>query len=196
MGNNASANETTTSNETNTSNESNTSTDASNQYVQPKMTDEVPILRRYCDSNSDNFSNGYHCRNLERVMFRAANQENHRNDEFFMRVTKGIVDSGEYEKDTKRDIGYHLNEMMSHKEPISTIVDTCHQFEQVCQKFATGNVTKESNTKSIEPNTTPIESSDPSVETSETNEHPWALYSTPIESSNPPVETSETNEHQ
>jgi hypothetical protein len=111
----------------------------SKQYTYPNMTEEVPILKKYCDADIK-FGNRYHCRNLERVMFRAANTEEHGKDYYFKKVTGGITDLYDnYEKNTKRDIVYHIKHIMDQDEPPATIIQTCHDFENVCNKYYSVN---------------------------------------------------------
>ena len=107
-------------------------------YVNPDMNEEVPILREYCDSESGGNANDYHCRNLQRTLFRNANYEKYKDDYFFNKTTIGIVGGKSLEEDTQRDIGYHVNELMQYSQHPAVITDTCYQFSQVCKKYNNG----------------------------------------------------------
>ena len=107
-------------------------------YVQPDLVKEVPSLKPYCEN--DSFAYGYHCRNLERVLFRAANIDEHGHDEFFKKITEGIVDTGDYQKDTKRDTAYHVKAIMESKEDTLTMLKTSAEFYNACQRARANSV--------------------------------------------------------
>ena len=110
------------------------------RYVNPDMNKEVPILRQYCDSESGGNPNDYDCRNLQRVLFRNANYQKHKDDYFFNAITRDILGSKSLEEDTEFNIGYHVNELMEYTQHPAVIADTCHQFSQVCEKYRNGSV--------------------------------------------------------
>ena len=72
----------------------------------------------------------YHCNNLMRVMFKAANDAEHQSDYFYKESTGKIFDSTE-----EHDIQYHINHLMEHKEHPAKIIQTCHEFQDVCNRL-------------------------------------------------------------
>ncbi|CAH6419347.1 Hypothetical protein HVR_LOCUS551 [uncultured virus] len=98
-------------------------------YVYPDMIGLVPKLGEYCKSES----NDYHCKNLYKVMFRAANDSKHNGDRYYS-ATDEISSVG-----ADRDISYHMKTMMYHKEHPVTIIHTCHEFREACDKLANPN---------------------------------------------------------
>ena len=97
---------------------------SSNNYIIPDITVEVPILKKYCTAN-----NNYECRNLERIMFRAKNMDNHKNNYFFEQVTRDNYDHEPY-----KNILNHIANLMKDNEKTSVIIDTCDEFYYACKK--------------------------------------------------------------
>lgn len=148
-------------NRINKHNSDNHRADSKYNFIEPDMNKGIPILNDYC-GNRDNISNSYHCRNLERVLFRCANFNNYKGDYYFTTVTSGIVDKGDLEKDTRRDISYHLNYIMQYSEKPSTIIKTCKDFENLCISFCNNSTTTNQSTTNISVNNTtniPIDNS-------------------------------------
>ena len=107
-----------------------------NEYIKPEMINEVPILKKYCSNTCINNKNSKHnCKKLRRLMFRARNFDKYKNDHTFRKKFKGICNSGEYDTDTHHDIEYHIKELMNNNEDESTIINTCRQFENVCDRL-------------------------------------------------------------
>ena len=84
------------------------------------MCELVPELRHYCRYPHQNGDNDYHCKNLEKEFFMAANIGLHGNDYYFKHVVdlKNIEDSW--------NLAYHTNKLLEKQHP-STRVDVCHK---------------------------------------------------------------------
>lgn len=105
--------------------------EATTTYVNPDMNARFPILAKYC-TGSGTTSDDYHCKNLARLLFRAANIRQHGHDEYFTMSTKGIFIGYQY---TREDIVYHMKNLLNSKERMETIIDLCHEFEEECVKY-------------------------------------------------------------
>ena len=92
-----------------------------NNFIEPKICDEVPILSNYCDKDLRN----YHCNHLYRIMFRAANYKNYNDDPIFNLITNSSHDE-------LWETTYHIKNLMEHKENPVTIYNTVSQFNNVC----------------------------------------------------------------
>ena len=68
-------------------------------------------------------------------MFRCANMERYGNNAFFKAVVRGIGDGNDLNEDIQRDIGYHINELMDRHEEPATIMETCFQFQALCNDY-------------------------------------------------------------
>lgn len=102
------------------------------QYVNPDLIDEVPIFGDYCGSeNVMRRGNDYHCRALKRILFRNANYYTYGVDEYFNTATTDSCSREDIDSDTKYNIGYHTRKLMEYEHP-ATIIQTCHQLEEVC----------------------------------------------------------------
>ena len=112
-------------------------------YIYPDMNEEIPILQQYCGTGNVNSSSDYHCRNLERVLFRNANHEKNKDRIFFNEATTGLIERGSLEKDTERDIGYHVKQLMERKQHPAVIAETCKDFLAMCDKYRNQNATSE-----------------------------------------------------
>ena len=102
------------------------------QYVHPQLAKEIPILAKYCDPNFNKVFNQdvkHHCDNLDRLMFKAANEFVHGKDYYFQKITKGV------HADEKWETQNHINGLMERTEQITVVIKTCQDFEAVCEKF-------------------------------------------------------------
>src|SRR5947207_644263 len=72
------------------------------KYIIPDMLKEIPILGRYCSGENDN---KFSCKNLNRLLFQAANIREHKDDYYFQQLTKT---SDSYRKDLRKDIIFHI----------------------------------------------------------------------------------------
>jgi hypothetical protein len=96
-------------------------------FVKPDLCEEVPILEKYCRGPS--VFNDYHCQNLQRILFSAANSER-QGDKIFDFITSGTVS-----KDTEKL--YYINSLMENREDPATIYNTVKAFNEKCHELET-----------------------------------------------------------
>ena len=117
------------------------------KYTKPKMIQEIPALEKYCYSPDNEYAQ-YHCRELETVLFRAANYQEHYKNYYFQKITTdGCVNPTCNEiSDMQWYISYHVKHLMEKEESPEVAIETCHQFEDLCYKYL-GISFMQSNTK-------------------------------------------------
>lgn len=105
----------------------------SDNFVYVDMNKTFPLIGKYCDGKK--LYQDYHCRNLARLLFRAANYNKHKNNNYFIEITKNKL----YNIWSSRQLGsvylHHINNLMESNEPHYKIIKQCKQFEKVCDDF-------------------------------------------------------------
>ena len=102
----------------------------------PIMIDEIPILAKYCPRVYDiNEYTGYYCRNLEEILFDAANKPTRDDRSYFNKIDTGFICRYNKETAMKWDISYHVEMLMEKTETLETQIETCHLFQDVCYKY-------------------------------------------------------------
>ncbi len=104
----------------------NTKDDKTLCFIEPDITEFVPELYKYCKNPS--FSSKYHCDSLYSIMFKAAN---HKIDDSHF---KSSVKDFSF-RPMSEEISYHVRQMMENREKLTTIIQTGHDFERVCEEF-------------------------------------------------------------
>jgi hypothetical protein len=95
-------------------------------FVKPDLVQELPIFENYCGgSKFDNF----HCQNLQRLLFAAANSQ-YKGDEIFDSITQGI--GGESWQQI-----YHINKLMENDKRHDVVYNTVKQFKEKCDELET-----------------------------------------------------------
>jgi hypothetical protein len=97
-------------------------------FVEPDLCQEFPFLEPYCAIKT--LGNNYHCKNLQRILFRAANSE-YNGDKLFDFVTNDLFGTNS-EKGLDRDISYHIKHIMEYREKPSTIYNSIKAFKEKC----------------------------------------------------------------
>ncbi len=102
-------------------------------FIEPNINTLVPNLQIY----SDDTNNQYHNKKLYDIMFFCANYHKKNSDPWLKEIFQSNITQsiGELE----HLIGYHIITMMRFKELMTTIIQTCHDFETVCNKWLSGD---------------------------------------------------------
>jgi hypothetical protein len=96
-------------------------------FVEPDLCQEFPFLEPYCCGSSSSPGNDYDCKNLQRVLFRAANSD-YKGDKLFDFITNDRFIT----KTQDEEIAYHIKMLMEYTENPSTIYNSIKAFEEKC----------------------------------------------------------------
>lgn len=112
------------------------------EFIVPDLIAEIPELESFCTERKDNgVFEDYHCRNLDRVLFRCANELRHSENTYFRKVSRGVIDMP-----IREEISYHVKELMEGKSNFSDIILMGEKIESVCDKYSTTNIQVHSTT--------------------------------------------------
>jgi hypothetical protein len=95
-------------------------------FAKPDLVQELPIFENYC---GDSKLNNYHCQNLQRLLFLAANSQ-YKGDEIFDSITEGIG------SESRQEI-YHIKQLMEYNKSPDVIYNTVKQFKEKCHELET-----------------------------------------------------------
>jgi hypothetical protein len=98
-------------------------------FVNPNLCEQFPILEKYCASET--IFTRYDCKNLQRILFVAANSQ-YRGDEIFDYMARSVGTEDQ-------DKIYHINCLMQFKEEPATIYNTINDFKQKCHELESKN---------------------------------------------------------
>jgi hypothetical protein len=93
-------------------------------FVQPDLCQELPMLENYCGGES--ISDSYHCENLQRILFCAANSQ-YKGHQSFDSIARKVS--------TDWDKIYHIKHLMEYNQHPATIYNTIKEFNEKCNEL-------------------------------------------------------------